>query len=121
MEIKSFVKIYDDFVPYKNLSMLLKYLNTVKFEPAEVVADSKNKFQTVNKKIRSVLKKDMFNCTESLTETHWHNYLRFIFRKGLDNYFNEFRPHLTYGYKYIKEIQIFIHGTLITMLKFLGL
>ena len=104
MEIKNFVKIYDDFIPYKNLSVLLRYINTVKFEPAEVIADKRNKFQAVDKSIRSVLKKDMFNCVESLTEAHWHNFLKYIFRKALEEYFKSFRN--TYTFKYIQEIQI---------------
>jgi hypothetical protein len=39
MEIKNFVKIYDDILPLKTLSALLKFINTIKFAEAKIIGN----------------------------------------------------------------------------------
>ena len=39
MELKNYVKIYNDILPVKTLSNLIRYANTVNFEEAGVMAN----------------------------------------------------------------------------------
>jgi len=86
MEIKNFIKIYDDVLDYKTLSNLLRYINTLNFEEGRIVgADD----QLVNHNIRKTQVYLLNNLKNSLTEVHWHNLLHFCILNLLRKYQND--------------------------------
>ena len=88
MEIKKYIGIYDNVVPYEILSNLIKYCNFVNFEDTKVV--SPDGINLINKKVRDVQGKNLVNIkTDSLTEMHWFNFLAKIFNETIKHYIND--------------------------------
>jgi len=71
LEIEKYIKIYDDFINYKTLSVFLKFINSQDFKDAGI-----NDSNTVNKNIRNTLERELCITSESLSDVHWHNYLQ---------------------------------------------
>lgn len=68
MDVKEFIKVYDGFLKPEQISSLIKWLITQKFDVAETVGG-------VQKKIRSAATKNLFRDPDSLTNLHWFNFL----------------------------------------------
>lgn len=82
MEIKNFIKIYDEVIPFKVLSNLIRNINTFNFTQAEVGGGD---VRMLNTSIRKTLSFALTNLSNSLTEVHWYNLLyRLFFTKILD-------------------------------------
>lgn len=84
MELKSFIKTFDNVVKVKALSSLIKYANTADFQNAAIGGDN-----NINKNVRSTKLFSLNAHSKSLTNIHWHNFLFFIFKNYLDHYKNE--------------------------------
>jgi hypothetical protein len=89
MEIKSYVKIYDDVLPLKTLSNLIRYINTLNFEEAKIIGEGE-KQQQVNFNIRktynySLTNTKLFNDV-SFSEVHWFCLLSKFFSNKLNQY-----------------------------------
>tara|TARA_R100001463_G_scaffold59144_1_gene111464 strand:+ start:288 stop:839 length:552 start_codon:yes stop_codon:yes gene_type:complete len=84
LEIEKYIKIYDDFINYKTLSVFLKFVNCQDFEDAGI-----NETNKVNKNIRNTLTKKLSFTSESLTDVHWNNYLTNKFFKSFYSYCKE--------------------------------
>jgi hypothetical protein len=84
MEIKNFIKIYDEVLPWKVLSNFLRYINKLDFEKASVGQDKE-----INFNIRRTFVKPLRNLDKSLTMVHWSNLLLYFFRNGLFKYRDE--------------------------------
>lgn len=83
MEIKDYVKIYDDILRYETLSNFIKWINTQEnFEDARIGQG----YGFVNKKIRSVKNLFLTENNNSLTNVHWYNVLSKIFKIYFDTY-----------------------------------
>jgi hypothetical protein len=83
MEIKDYVKIYDDILRYETLSNFIKWINTQEnFEDARIGQG----YGFVNKKIRSVKNLFLTENNNSLTNVHWYNVLSKIFKIYFDKY-----------------------------------
>lgn len=86
MEIKNCVKIYDEIIPLKILSNLIRILNKVKFEDAAIIGNPKN----ANKVDKDIRRTKNFSFTfmqdHSLTITHWHNLLHGMFNDSVTRY-----------------------------------
>ena len=53
MEIRNFIKIYDEILPWKVLSNLIRFLNTCSFEEAKVGADDHERVDFTIRKVHS--------------------------------------------------------------------
>ena len=83
MDVKDFVRIYDDVIPNNVLSNFLKYANQIKFEQAGLSIGDKN---YVDKSERNVGNFALSNNTPSLTEAHWYNFICALFKKLINQY-----------------------------------
>lgn len=80
MELKKFIKIYDDVIPIKALCNILRFANTCNFDVGKIDND------IVNTKIRSTKTKYLSNTSNSMTDVHWHNFLYKVFQEHLNKY-----------------------------------
>ena len=80
MELKKFIKIYDDVIPIKALCNILRFANTCNFDVGKIDND------IVNTKIRSTKTKYLSNTSNSMTDVHWHNFLYKVFHEHLNKY-----------------------------------
>ena len=84
MELKNYIKIYDNAIPYKAVSSFIQVANTLDFQDGGV---GNNK---INKKIRSVNISPLSPLSDSMTIVHWHNFLFAIIQNYLNQYNEEF-------------------------------
>ena len=103
MEIKEFIKIYDNVMSLEPIANFVKFCNTINFKEQSVLTGGKD-FDKLNKKIRSANGYDLRNDRESLTEAHWCNIFLFILKKALEKYDSEL-PCKT-GIKRIYEVNV---------------
>ena len=100
MEIKNFVKIYDEILPWNVLSNLIRFSNNNKFQETRI---GKNK--EINFNIRRTYTLPLSNLNKSLTNVHWFNLLHYFFEQGLKKYPQDIKI-IDYAYKYIFDIEI---------------
>jgi predicted 2-oxoglutarate/Fe(II)-dependent dioxygenase YbiX len=87
MDLKKYIGVYDNFIPYQVLSNLLKYCNDVNFEKAKIIGDNNDPRGIEDTNIRKTMTKYLNNVmTTSYTEMHWANYLTKIFFSSLKRY-----------------------------------
>lgn len=99
MEIKNFVKIYDDALPINCIANCVKFANSNDFEKAQI--DSNN----INFNIRRTYTKALSNLSNSLSDVHWFNFLHNFFEKGLRAYKQDLKI-LDCSYTSIFDIEI---------------
>jgi len=87
MEMNSFIKVYDNILPLKSLSVLIKVLNKKIYEKATIVGDGKK--NKLDENVRKVSKYQISNTGESVTDMKWSNVLVFLFRQQIKKYYNE--------------------------------
>jgi hypothetical protein len=80
MEIKNFIKVYDEVLPWNVLSNLIRYINTVKFNEAKLVG------QVVNFSIRRTFTYALQNTSNLLSDVHWSCLLEKYFGDKINNY-----------------------------------
>jgi hypothetical protein len=104
MEIKNFIKIYDEVLPWNVLSNLICFANILKFNPAKVGGTLEDGVE-VNFNIRKTYTLGLSNLNSSISNVHWHNLLYSYFNKNLKQY--QFDANiLDYEYKNIFDIEI---------------
>ena len=102
MEIKNFIKIYDEVLPWKTLSNLIRFANNSKFLETKILG---NKEEEINFNIRRTYSLSLFNLDSSMTNVHWSNLLHNFFNNKLNQYsFDIDNKH--YAYKGITSIEI---------------
>jgi len=100
MEIKNYVKIYDEVLPWNVLSNLIRFANSSTFEETKVGTEEK-----VNFNIRKTYALLLSNKYNSLSNVHWFNLLYHYFNKNLRKY--KFDNNIIdYDYKDIFDIEI---------------
>ena len=100
MEIKNFVKIYDEILPLNVLSNLIRFANANEFEKTSVGGNKE-----INFNIRRTYTLSLSNLDKSFTKTHWFNLLYYCFEQGLKKYPQDLKI-INYAYKYIFDIEI---------------
>jgi hypothetical protein len=80
MEIKKFIQVFDEVLPWKVLIQLIQFANKVNFTKAKVGEG------TENFEVRRTYASSLTNFSDSLTEVHWANLLHFFFQQGLNEY-----------------------------------
>jgi len=104
MEIKKFIKIYDEILPWKTLSNLIRYINTIEFTDAEILGDQNG--QMVDSTIRKTQVKPITNIyTNSMSEVHWSNILKTNFKNKLNLYRRD-NNIIDFDYRSIIDISI---------------
>jgi predicted 2-oxoglutarate/Fe(II)-dependent dioxygenase YbiX len=102
MEIKNFVKIYDEILPLKVLSNLIRFANISNFNKAQVGTDNSS---VENFNVRKAYNSVLSNLSNSMTVVHWCNLLHFYFQENLNKY--RFDANiLDYEYRNIFDIEI---------------
>ena len=102
MEIKNFIKIYDEVLPWNVVSNLIRFANISDFGEAKVGGETK---PTVNFNIRKTHTLGLSNLSNSLSNVHWFNILYSYFNKNLKQY--KFDANiLDYDYREIFDIEI---------------
>jgi len=102
MEIKNFIKIYDEILPWKVLSNLIRYSNVVKFEESRVGGGEHNR---VDFNIRRTYVYGLTNLSNSMSLVHWHNLLYHYFKQTLLIYKNDLKIE-DYSYKNISSLSL---------------
>jgi hypothetical protein len=106
MEIKNFVKIFDDAIPLKCISNIIRYANNSTFIPACVGGgDTVTKDFTVRKAHTLALS----NVNNSLTNVHWFNFLSHYFTVYLRKYAYDFKM-LEHDCGHITNMEILKYG-----------
>jgi len=102
MEIKNFIKIYDEILPWNVLSNLIRFANSSKFNETQVGGgkDAKTDFN-----IRRTYALDLSNLNDSFSKVHWFNILHSFFNKNLKRYISDTNT-LDFPIKHIIDIGI---------------
>ena len=102
MEIKNFIKIYDEVLPWNIMSNLIKFITISKFKETRVGGG--NNLRT-DFKIRRTYALPLSNLNNSFSNVHWFNLLHSYFDKNLKQYKFD-ADILDYDHKQIKDIEI---------------
>lgn len=102
MEIKNFIKIYDEVLPLNALSNLIRYINVSKFIECQV-GGGKNTKKDFN--VRRTHTLPLSNLSNSLSNVHWFNFLYYFFREKLIEYKSDTNT-IDYEFERIKDIEI---------------
>ena len=80
MEVKNFIKIYDNVLPMELIGNLIKFAKNCDFKKTKI-GQGKIDFD-----IRRTYSSVLTNLSNSLTVAHWFNLLQFVFETGLTKY-----------------------------------
>ena len=73
MEIKDFVKVYDNLIPLEKIASFIKYCNTLKYEKAKILGNPENP-DPVNTNMRNV-GHYVLHDVKNFSAAHWNNFL----------------------------------------------
>jgi hypothetical protein len=102
MEIKNFIKIYDEVLPWKTLCNLIRYSNSVDFEQTKVGGGNETR---IDFNIRRTYAHSLNNFNKSMSCVHWHNLLLNYFDNKLKEYSRDLKI-LDFNFKHIVDIEI---------------
>jgi Rps23 Pro-64 3,4-dihydroxylase Tpa1-like proline 4-hydroxylase len=102
MEIKNFIKIYDEVLPWNVLSNLIRFANVSKFEETQVGGGEESR---IDFNIRRTYTLPLSNLKNSLSDIHWFNLLYSYFDKNLKQYKFD-KNIIDYEYRNIFDIEI---------------
>ncbi len=102
MEIKNFIKIYDEVLPWNVVSNLIRFANSSNFDKARVGGSNKSE---INFHVRRTFTLPLSNLSNSFSEVHWFNLLYSYFNENLKKYKLDANV-LDYDYKDIFDIEI---------------
>jgi len=84
MEIKNFIKIYDEVLPWNVISNLIRFANISEFEETKIIGGEDGPRTDFN--IRRTYRLPLSNFDNSLTKVHWSNLLYSHFNKYLKQF-----------------------------------
>jgi predicted 2-oxoglutarate/Fe(II)-dependent dioxygenase YbiX len=103
MEIRNFIKIYDDAIPLNGLSNLIRYANDLEFKKTSIAGGSQG--AEINFNVRKTYTYALSNLSNSMSDVHWFNALHFYFNKNLTQYKQDANI-IDYSYKNIFDIEV---------------
>ena len=80
MELRKYLKVYDDVLPNQTMGNMIRWFNTCEFISGSVGKG------VLDKNIRNVQTKPLVNLGDSLTEVHWCNLLNNYFSTAITQY-----------------------------------
>jgi len=83
MEIKNFIKIFDEVLPWNVLSNLISFANVSDFSETKIRGGDQ---PITDFKVRRTYSHTLSNLNMSLSNIHWYNLLYFYLRNGLALY-----------------------------------
>jgi len=89
MEIKNYIKTYNNFFKLEVLSTFIKYLNSSHFQAAKIVGDAEGN-EVQEDSIRKTKVYNFLPYSDSLTNIHWYNFLHL----GFSNYIQRYKYDL---------------------------
>jgi predicted 2-oxoglutarate/Fe(II)-dependent dioxygenase YbiX len=102
MDIKNYIKIYDNFLSAQTVSSILLWLNTQKFSSASIVGHDS---EIVNEGVRKTEELNlMLTKKSSQTNIHWHNYLISHLSNFIRQYALEVSPFDGIGARAVKDL-----------------
>ena len=90
MEVKNFIKVYDNVVPPTLISAIIRWSNKSNFNTASVATNDPEHRQVIIESIRKTKDLALSQCSNSLTNVHYFNVLARVF----NNYLNKYRKDL---------------------------
>jgi hypothetical protein len=102
VEIKKFIKIYDNAIPYSSLCNIIRFANESKFLETEIGA---NEEARTDFNIRRTFSLSLTQNNNSLTNVHWANFLANFFKNYLISYSKDLNI-LDFSFKQIQNIEI---------------
>ena len=105
MEIKNFVKIYDDVIPLTCVSSIIRFAkNSDEFQKAKV-GGGNNEQSKIDFNIRKTWTYRLSNLDNKLTNVHWFNFLMNSFNLHIKKYTTDLKI-LHLSYQEINDISI---------------
>jgi Rps23 Pro-64 3,4-dihydroxylase Tpa1-like proline 4-hydroxylase len=83
MEIKNFIKIYDEALPWNTLSNLIRFINVSDFSETKIGGGNQSR---TDFNVRRTYALTLSNLRDSLSNVHWYYLLRYYFQNGLKLY-----------------------------------
>jgi hypothetical protein len=102
MEIKNYIKIYDEVLPWNVLSNLIRFSNLSNFDEAKI---SGGEVEVKNFNVRRTYTLPLSNLNNSISNVHWFNLLHSYLNKHLRQYKFDVNI-LDYDYREIFGIEI---------------
>jgi hypothetical protein len=102
MEIKNFIKIYDEVLPLNCLSNLIRFANISKFEKTKVGGSEQSR---TDFNIRRTYTLPLTNLNNSISHVHWFNLLYSYFNNNLKKYQIDTKI-IDFDYRNIFDIEI---------------
>jgi hypothetical protein len=103
MKLRNFIKTYDNVLPLKTLSSLIRYANVVNFKEAAIGGAEEQSIVDFN--IRRTYFYLLSNKSDKFSDVHWSNLLQKTFNDLLHLYHKNLNI-LDYHWKTINNIQI---------------
>jgi predicted 2-oxoglutarate/Fe(II)-dependent dioxygenase YbiX len=91
-DLHNYISVYDEKLPQEVLNNFKKFCKfNLNLSPGRIVSDSKETNNNVDKNIRNVEVHILQNLNaKTLTESHWTNFLSFVFTKTIEDYQKKF-------------------------------
>jgi|TARA_R100001086_G_scaffold14808_1_gene7336 hypothetical protein len=80
MELRNYVKVYDNVIPPQTMGNMIRWFNTCGFTSGSIGQG------VLDKNVRNVQTKPLTNLGKSLTEAHWCNLLNKFFSESIRTY-----------------------------------
>ena len=100
MEVKDFVKVYDNTLPKDMLKNLIRVIDTLEFNPS-TIDEGETNFD-----IRRTYVKPLNNTSKSMTEVHWNNILTGNFSGHIEKYFRDLKTFIPVVGSNIIDVQL---------------
>jgi len=102
MEIKKFIKIYDEVLPWNVLSNFIRFINKQSFVETKVGGGESTK---VDFNVRKAFTFPLNNTSNSMSTVHWYNLMFHHFKKKLMQYPKDTNV-LDFSFDFINDIEI---------------
>jgi hypothetical protein len=85
MEIKKFIKIYDDALPLSVIGNIIRFSNVSKFDEAAILGDEKGN-NIIDFNVRKTFTHSLSNQHKNMSAVHWFCLLNYFFSNYIKKY-----------------------------------
>jgi Rps23 Pro-64 3,4-dihydroxylase Tpa1-like proline 4-hydroxylase len=104
MKLRNFIKTYDNVLPLKTLTNLIRYANIVNFDEA-LIGGSAPGESVKNFDVRRTYNYGLLKNSNKFSDVHWCNLLQKTFNDLLISYHRDLNI-LDYNWRTVKDIQV---------------